>query len=295
MANNYKDAKDYLKRSYDISNVVLGSDYYTKFLLSKCQNLFIYENLPDTLNAWEIEKSLVIKGNGAIIKKNGKLYVPFTGSVYGYDEYNIPNKFTFAQPILGGGNYTHMKDCVIIWNMESDKMDYTSSLLFEVIKRYARMLADVDSTIHSQLVGRRMCRLGMAQNSQVGQAVDLILSKIELGENSTIINPQMLVDGFKPLEFSSTQSLSELSQIRDYILNCFYNEIGIQTLEEKKERMIVGEIEQDDKLLSSNIDEMFEMRLRNVEKINMLYGTNIQVRKASQVANYSTNEKQSVE
>lgn len=292
---NYREAKEFLKATYDISNVATGSDYYTKFLLSKCQNLFVYENLPDTLNAWEIEKSLIIKGNGAIIKKKGQLYIPFTGSVYGYDEYNVPNKFTFAQPLLGGGNYTDNKDCVILWNMESDKMDYSSSLLFEVIKRYARMLADVDSTIHSQLIGKRMCRVGMAQNSQVGQAVDEVLSRIEIGENRTIINPQMLIDGFKPLDFNGTQSLGELTQMRDYILNCFYNEIGLQTLEEKKERMIVSEVEQDDKLLSSNIDEMYDMRLRNIEKVNKLFNTSIIVRKSGQIADYSTNEKPNVE
>lgn len=280
----YKNVKDFLKKNYDVSNVLKGVDFYTRLLVSKCQGLFYYENLPDTLNSWEIEKNLILKGNGAIVEKKGGLYIPFTGTVYGYDEYDVPDRFTFSQPILGGGSYLDGQKCAIVWNTHYDKLDYTQSLLFSIIKRYARVLADIDSTIHSQLVGGRLGRMGMAQNSQVGQAVDEVMTKLALGDVSTIVNSQMLVDNFKPLQFNNVEFIAELTRTRDYMLNCFYNEIGINTLEEKKERMITDEITNDNRLLMANIDEMYSMRVANVDKINQVFGTNIVVKKSKQLA-----------
>ena len=56
---NYKSAKEFLKYGYSVSNVARGFTYWQKFFLAKCQNLFYYKNLPATMPAWEIEKSLI--------------------------------------------------------------------------------------------------------------------------------------------------------------------------------------------------------------------------------------------
>lgn len=276
--SNYKNVKDFLKNSYNTSSVPTGVNYYTRFLLNKCQNLFIYDGLPDSIPSWELEKSLIIKGNGAVIKKKGKLYVPFTGSVYGYDEYYVPNKFTFAQPVLGSGSYEDGKDCAIIWNTEADKIDYNNSILFDTIKRYARLLADVESTFTSILIGQRTGRVGIAQSSQTAQAVDEVMKKLELGETKTILNnTNPILDTFQLLNFMPGGNLIDFSTTRDYLLNCFYNEIGLQTLEQKKERMITGELEVDNQVLSNNILSMYDMRIKNVRHINEVFGTDITV------------------
>ena len=277
MKTNFRQAKEFMNNTYDTSNVPLGITYWQRQLISKCQNLFHYKNLPDTLNSWEIEKNLIIKGNGAIIKKNGKLYIPFTGSVYGYDEYYVPNQFTFAQPILGSGSYYDYKNCAIIWNTEFDKIDYSTSQIFQIIQRYSRMLADIESTFHSILVAQRAGRLGIAQNSSVAQAVDEVMSKLEIGDTKTIVNSSMQLETFKPLAFVPTGNLSDFTQARDYLINCFYNEIGLQTLENKKERMITDELSADNDVLGNNIECMYNMRMKNVEKINEVFGLDIEL------------------
>lgn len=277
MTNNFKELKQFMKCTYNTSSVPKGVIYWQNILLSKCQNIFLYHNLPATLPAWEIEKSLLVKGCGAVIKKNDKLYVPFTGSVFGFDEYYVPNKFTFAQPVLGSGQYEDYKDCAIIWNTEIDKINYNASIIFETIQRYARMLADVESTFHSILIAQRTGRMGTAQSSNVAQAVDDVMSKLEMGITKTVVNASQMLDTFKPLTFQPTGSLSEFSQIRDYLLNCFYNELGLQTLENKKERMITEELNVDNDVLLNNLERMYAMRIMNVNKINEVFGTEISV------------------
>lgn len=275
-STEYKSARDFMKSSYNTGSVPRGISYWQKFLLSKCQNLFIYENLPESLPAWEIEKSLLMKGVGCVIKKRNKLWVPFSGSVFGFDEYYIPNKFTYAQPVLGSGTVKDGEDAVIIWNSEIDKIDYNTSVIYETICRYARMLADVESTLQSYLVAQRAGRVGMAQNSQTAKAVDEVMTKLEMGECKTILNATQILDTFKPLAFSPTGSLSEFSRIRDYLLNCFYNEIGLQTLESKRERMITGELEIDGDILENNISNMYKSRIKNVNKINEVFADILQ-------------------
>ena len=269
---SYKSAKEFLNNSYDTGNVARGILYWQKFLLAKCQNLFIYENLPESLPAWEIEKSLIMKGTGCVVKKKGKLWVPFSGSVFGFDEYNIPNRFTYAQAILGSGSVTDGIDGAIIWNSEVDKLDPNISTLYETICRYSRMLADIESTMQSYLVAQRAGRIGVAQNSQTARAVDEVMTKLEMGECKTIVNSTQLLDTFRPISFAPTGSLSEFSRTRDYLLNCFYNEIGLQTLETKRERMITSELEVDGDVLENNISSMYKARLKNVMNINKVFG-----------------------
>ena len=268
---DYKNARDFMKNSYNTGSVPKGIQYWQKFLLGKCQNLFIYENLPESIPAWEMEKCLLIKGVACVIKKRGKLWVPFSGSVYGFDEYYVPNKYTYAQPVLGSGSVDDGKDGAIIWNSDIDKIDFNTSSTYETICRYARMLADIESTMQSYLVAQRAGRIGMAQNNQTAKMVDEVMAKLEMGECKTILNATQILDTFKPLNFSPTGSLSEFTRTRDYLLNCFYNEIGLQTLETKKERMITSELEVDGDVLENNISNMYKTRIRNVNHINEVF------------------------
>ena len=98
------------------------------------------------------------------------------------------------------------------------------------------------------------------------------MTKLEMGECKTIVNSTQLLDTFRPISFAPTGSLTEFSGMRDYLLNCFYNEIGLQTLETKKERMITSELEVDGDVLENNISSMYKARLKNVMNINKVFG-----------------------
>ncbi len=272
-----KDIKEYINTSYNVSSVIKGKPYFVKLLLGKCQNLFFYEGLPDSIPAWEMEKSLIIKGSGGVVKVRNKLFIPFTGSVYGFDEYYVPNQFTYAQPLLGSGSITDMVSGVIVWNSEVDKIDYNTSWLFECINRYADMLAQLESTFVNSLVTKRTGRLGVAPTSNMAIALDNALDKIFVGETKSIVDNMQVFDGIKSTDFKDTNNLSELSQVRDYLFNCFYNEIGLQTLEEKKERMISSELEVDQDVLCNNVLGMYASRKKNIEKINEFYNIDAKV------------------
>lgn len=298
---NFKSSKDFIKGSYQVQSVPTGTRYWVRFLLSRCQNLFIYENLPDTLPAWEIEKNLIIKGNGAVIKKKNDLYIPFEGNIYGWgyaeeDKYKngylIPNKFTFANPVIGSGSgLTDGKDCAIIWNSDIDKNNWScSSWLWETIQRYARMLAECESSLVNNMVYSRAGLVGQAKNGAAAKGYDEMIRQLKLGETSTITNAAMDFGNLDLLPVSPLQSFSGYFEARDCLLNSFYNTIGLQTLEEKKERMVVDEIDSDSDILENNIDIMYKARIENVNHINDIFGTDIKVYKNAITGKPSNNE-----
>lgn len=279
----YKEAKDFIESSYSVKDVRTGVKYWQKYLLSKCSNLFEYSNLPDSLPAWEIEKSLLIKGSGAIIEKGGRLYCPFSGSVFGYDEYIVPNRFTYANPVIGSGsNLLDGKDCAIIWNSEIDKLG--GSWFWDTVQRYARMLADLESTFESFLIYGRAGLMGQANNQTAATGLDNVLKKLEAGEVSTVVNSSMTFDSLKLFNIVPSSSYADFIRCRDYLINCFYNSMGMQTLEEKPERMITGELSADKDILKTASDALYKMRTKNVEHINEVFGTNIEIRKNEVIA-----------
>lgn len=273
-----KSAKEFLTSSYQVKSVPKGVCYWRRFLLSRCQNLFIYEKLPDTIPQWQIEQQLIMKGNAAIVKKNNKLYAPWGGAPYGYDEYNIPNRFTYANPVIGGdSNLLDGKQCAIMWNSELDQIG--GSWLWDTIQRYARMLADLESTFSNIAVYNRSALLAQAKNEAQALAVDTAISKMEVGDVSTITNNQMDFDSIQMFNMSPISDFKGYTEARDYLINCFYNTIGLQTLEEKKEHLIQDEIDQDNDILTNNIDIMYAMRCRNVDKMNKVFDTEVKVYK----------------
>lgn len=278
----FKKVSDFLKYSYSVKDVMQGVRYWQSYLLSRVQNLFLYENLPETLPAWQIEKNLIIKGNGTVVKKNGKLYVPFEGSVYGYDEYYIPNKFTFGNPVIGGGfGLEDGKNCAIMWNTDIDKTIPNNSIMWQTIQRYARMLADLESTFINSMIYDRAGLLAQAQNEKAAQAYDKIIKKLEAGDVNTVSNATLKLESIQSFNYKPNNQYTQYCETRDYLINCFFNAIGLQTLEEKKERMVVDEVENpaDADILKNNIDIMYKCRLENVEKINRVFDTDIKVYK----------------
>ena len=64
---------------------------------------------------------------------------------------------------------------------------------------------------------------------------------------------------------------------RNEILHTFLSEIGIATANDKRERMVVDEVNVNSQLLLFNVADMLECRKKAVDQINALYGTNITV------------------
>ena len=152
------DLSERVSLLYDVESVKNGYRYWFFKLLDIAIKMFKYDNLPEGITAREIELNLMITGHCAIIARpNGKLFAPLS-SLYGVDEYYQPTNMIFSNPVVNSKpSYTIGEDCVVIWNNSmQDSMWYinTDNSMYSFIARYARMLADIESSIDTYIINK---------------------------------------------------------------------------------------------------------------------------------------------
>ena len=232
--------------------------------------------MPKSLPATEIEKRLIWVGFSGIFNHPKYNITACDGGLSGVDQYYRPIEFTYAQPALGSGTKTIGEDCVIIYNTQSDVVQPYG--LKELIMRYARLLADIDSTLDIQIINMRATKLNSVADDNTAKVVNNAMQAIESGENYTV-NQSSLLDRWTPKEWNTAHpdTLEKIINAKQSILNAFLEEIGVKSINEKRERMITNEVCADNQLLMVNLDDLLYMRKKGVEEVNEMFGTEITV------------------
>ena len=95
-----------------------------------------------------------------------------------------------------------------------------------------------------------------------------------------VIAESKLFDSLKTstVATSNTNSLQDIYQLQQYVKASMYNEIGLgANWNSKKERLAVAEVETNSDNLYPLVDDMLNNRRKALEKINEMFGTDIQV------------------
>lgn len=278
----YDDIMNVQSKLYPVNSVPKGFAYYRHSLLEKCFGMFTYDGLPETLPAEQLESRLIMTGYSAVFyNEKAQGLVTSYGGLSGVDKYYLPTDFVYAQPALGSDNLTVHSNCVIIWNSQVDQ--YERIGLWELIKRYARLLADFDSSINIATVNYRSTKNNVVATDQVAKSVDEAMRRIELGQRYTI-NQNSILDLYKTVPWNDEKDgkIQELLNAKEQTLSNFLSEIGVKTAKDKRERVITDEMSADDQLLTVNTGDMLRWRQKGVEEINKVFGTNITVKKSDE-------------
>ena len=268
-----------INKIYDVCSVLHGYDYYVHMLTEKCLGMFDYENTPDSLPGDEIERQLILHGYAIIFrhKKYGLVTAP--GSLYGVDKYYLPTGATYSQPALGSGDLKIGVNCVVIYNSQIDR--YEPRGLSDLIARYARMLADCDSSIANMMINSRQQKMGSAATPAAAKALDEALTKIYAGAPATI-NVNTLLDLVKTIDWADTtrsgDNVVKLLTSKQTIFSDFLQEIGVKSAFEKRERLITDEVRADDQLLTINTADMFKSRKIGLELSNNIFYEDMRVK-----------------
>ena len=229
---NRKELNCAMNSMYAVNEVTQGYTYWFWKIANICLDIFKYENLPDSLPQREIESNLIFTNHCVIFPKKSELVTAVT-SIYGYDKYYTPTKYTYAQAVLGSKSNQSIKDNVIIYN--SSLKDNVLNLpcdgsLLTFIQRYARQLADIESTINNYIVNMRLVSLPVATNDSTRASLLKFFDKLALGERE-VISDKPIIDSFRNIEITSkitNDTLTDLLQCRDKILEMFYRDIGVK-------------------------------------------------------------------
>ena len=281
---NIKFMNSFIKNAYNVADVNDGYNYWYFKLFNVLLDMFEYDNLPSGLDRRNIELNLILTGHAVIVpRKNGKLFVPHT-NIFGYDEYYQPTFAVFANPIVISNKELKIgTDCEIIYNNSlQDSILYikADSGLHTFIARYARQLADIESTINTFAVNARLVSIPVVNDDATKQSLIQFFKNLVIGKRG-IVTDSSIIENFRNVDISKTPSndgINDWIVARDKILEQFYRDLGVRMNNPKKAQVNEEEIEANNQLLLISTDDMLKCRKEGIEKVNSMFGTNIVVR-----------------
>lgn len=282
----------YIKNLIDTADVIEGFNYWYDKLLAFCLSMFEYKNLPSTLSSYEIESNLILTGHCTIFESDGEL-ITNESVLFGNDLYLQPTNATTAvinrhNPTLRI-NHTFKKygqkgkNAVTFYN--SILKEYTlgfktDSSLNTFISRYARQLADIESTISIYTVSIRDSYIPASDDAKTKESLLSFYKKRALGKRA-IVADNSIVPLLKSIDISSGKNvkdgLNDLLIARDKILESFYRDIGVKFYNPKKAQVGEAETEANNNLLLINTADLYNARIKGIAETNDMFGTNIEV------------------
>ena len=264
----YETAKSYLKdKDKNVNNFI-------DTMFCKTNEMFTWKNLPETVPQAELE--YLLQSNGTMFfTKVGNDFYALLGTLGGeINAYYEPTKYTVANVALNLSKmYDIEKDGVLIRN------DLRCNGLIPILSKYASMLTDCEISLNTMSILMRIMFLISASDDKTKKSAEEFMSKIINGNYSIIADSQFF-DGIKAqgMTQSFSQLIPQMIELTQYIKASALNEIGLNAnYNMKKERITEQEYTLNIDALMPFAENMLNCRKKAVEKINKMYGLNIEV------------------
>ena len=269
---------------YNVADVAEGFNYWYYKLLNYCLGIYKYSGLPDSLPAREIAMNLILTGHAVIFKDAGGDLVTAKTVLFGFNKYYEPINATYGNVKMKSRTLNIGFDSEVIFLTRIQGNVFTQqavdSGLATYIKRYARQLADMESSINIYAVNTRFTSFPVGSTDQVRQSLEQFYDRIALGDRAVITDNRIL-EAFRNVDIVGTRGQDRINDLliaRDKILSMFFREIGVKFVQEqKKAQLTEDEVVADEQLLLLNVRDMLDVQREGIEKVNKLFGTNIAV------------------
>ena len=255
-----------------MSNKEYSTDHtqqlYNRFL-NLALNRFKWENLPQGITSRKIEEFLVQHGQVMFFKDNGIFIVLPSYGVGRYDIYNEPLTYNVI-----GNNYNKMvdrEDGVLIRNNATSSNDYDDLLLF------AERINEVEQTMDINLNGQKTPFVILCDEKE-RLTFKNILHQVQKFKYAIFGSKKLSMNSMSVMETKSEYLLDKLQDHKNSLMNELLTFLGINNNNtDKKERLLVDEVNANNEFILVNIDHMYEERKKACEEINKKFGLNITV------------------
>ena len=261
-------------------------DYWTRSLYQRTTALIDFKGLPEGSEkqyAWDVDAlkyGLFFIGFLAVFRSRTYGVVPQPAALTGYSL-----QFQPAAVIVNTPFFQIPEPMKIGTQCELLKLtpDYTG--IMDIITKYAAELKEIDTSIKSAARNSRFAYALIADSDASARTLRAVREKIINGDDAIIDEKLMKRKGAEPGELPWHEFDRELKQ--NYILDAllearrttlvdFYREIGVRMIDEKKERMITGEVAAGNAETFIRSEVWAEALKESCRKINDMFGTNIQ-------------------
>lgn len=256
--------------------------YWTRSFFQRSTALFTFENLPANWDVDAFKYGLYRRGflAGFQSKKYGLVIVPATVAGFGlqfqptHAIINTPY-FNFDRPLRIG------VECEII------KLTPDYNGIWDIISKYADEMRNMDLAIRLSTINARFAYAMAATDDKSARSMKAIAQKLANGEPAIVYDAKIKRTGdmdstampWQQFDRDLKQNfiLPELIEARRDIIDDFYKELGVNTPDDKRERMITTEV-QDDKAQTFIRREVWKNSLEDsLLRFNALLGTDIRV------------------
>lgn len=259
---------------YDFKNKTGNLKALNIQMLNKTIQMFEYENLPDSIPHYELEKQLQQNGYTFITEVDDVLYA-LSGSLGGeQDAYGNYTQFTVANPYLKlNKTYDVNSDGVLVSN------DFFRCGLVEIFKRYNSLIIENEISSVFWLYNSRAQQTMSAGDDNTKQSAETYFKKLVDGDFSVISEDTLLETlNVHNTNKSGSLSVTQFTEFNQYIKSMMYNEVGLSLNHNmKRERLVSSELDQSEDSLFTLVYSMMSCRIEAVQKINEKYGTEIKV------------------
>lgn len=256
------------------------------YMLARLQKMFKYEGLPDSIPRQYLENYLLVNGHCVIARdlrhpEDENIYA-FVGAAGGEpDIYYRPTRYMVANPSLQTSNQyyisttdpNHEPNAVLVRN------DTMWQGLYPMMARYAALISENLLTIRTADVMLRVLALITAPDDSSRLAADQFLKDITEGHLASIAENRFL-DGIRMQNPPSNNGsyLTQFIELHQYLVGSFYNEVGLNAnYNMKREALSESETGLNDDSLMPLCEDMLRCRQEDMDRVNAMFGTSIQV------------------
>lgn len=251
-------------------------DYLAR-LKKICLSMFEWVNLPDSMDARYLEKSLYYHGKGALLKDDKYGFINTNCASSGYiNIYGTPTKLNCysyeyqSTRSVYSGLTPFSKDtneCILVRN------DWDSIPTCSTIELFALRLYEAERTCDVNVKAQKTPVILLCDDDQ-RLTYENLLQKYE-GNTFAIIGDknQISLDGMKVLKTDAPFVADKVMNYKKQIWNEALTFLGINNMEvDKKERMITDEANQNNELINLNLQSYLAPRKQACKEFNEKYG-----------------------
>lgn len=245
--------------------------HYYNMLFNLCNSCFEWENLPDTIDQRYLEKVLCTDGQIAFFRDEvvGDIVMKFVCESP-LDIYNNPRTVR-AYSHTGYSRVMENTEYVPIYN----NLSRTPSILD--IEWYAKKLAEIERTIEINANAQKTPFLLIAdQNNRL--SIENAFQQYTGNSPMLIINKGFDIESIKVMNLEAPYVCGSLQDLKHQILNEALTTLGIDNSNtDKRERLIATEVITNLGNVEANRYARLSSRREAVDRINAMFGTNINV------------------
>lgn len=246
--------------------------YYLNRLIELATNCFKYEDLPDSVDARFLERTLNSEGVAVWFHEDGldglvALTVALNGK---WNIYNTPTSYR-AYATNGYQQELTDKNSVLMWN------NYNRTGILNDLEMYANRLAELDRTMDTNVILQKTPAIVKCTETQRLTLVNLF-KQYEGNIPFIYATKDLDLNGVEVIDMKVPYVCDKLNTYKRQMWAEVLAYLGIEAItSEKSERLVKSESSSMQGVIKAQRANRLDARKEAVEKINKMFGTDIKV------------------